>query len=412
MRAGASTATLQFPEGFFPVEGLVYPLDDLHARVLVIQQEERYALLTLELTSIPPDEISALNRILQEETGADVCRVLAVHTFSTPHFLPDHLLKTPEERFKKQQLQELVGAAARQAAAGAVSRMQEVSLRIGAAPCMVNSARDVETPEGWWVAHNGPGPVDHIMTVLQLIGTDDQIAAAMVHYAVQSSVLDGSQLRCGGKSVSGDLAGMMATELEKEWSCPVLFLIGAAGDQAPRQKAVGFRWENGAMVRTDLQDEAIPICKALAHEMAEAARAAAQAAQPSSVATLRWDRCMVTLPTKKIERDLKKLHPTRVPSYEPDGETEQPVELLQLGSLKLIGVCPELNCVTAQEICRGDDMIRIVTLWNGGAKYMADAASCERITYESQNSPFMKGAAELLCSAAKDLLRSDWDLTQ
>ena len=66
---------------------------------------------------------------------------------------------------------------------------------------------------------------------------------------------------------------------------------------------------------------------------------------------------------------------------------------------------PELNCVTAQAICGGDPHVRVVTLWNGGAKYMADADSYDRITYESQNSPFGRGAAELLTQVARELLR-------
>lgn len=95
-------------------------------------------------------------------------------------------------------------------------------------------------------------------------------------------------------------------------------------------------------------------------------------------------------------------HPN--PPYEPDGESEQNVDLLQIGSLKLIGVKPELNGVTAKEISGYDQMVKVVTLWNGGAKYMADAASYDRITYEAQNSPFMKGAAELLAKCAGELL--------
>lgn len=65
---------------------------------------------------------------------------------------------------------------------------------------------------------------------------------------------------------------------------------------------------------------------------------------------------------------------------------------------------PELNCVTAREIAGDDPMVRIVTLWNGGAKYLADRESCRRITYESQNSPFYPGAAEMLVEAARELL--------
>ena len=55
MKAGASTRILRFPEGFFPTEGFSRQLDPLCARVLVLENGARYALLVLELTSIPPE---------------------------------------------------------------------------------------------------------------------------------------------------------------------------------------------------------------------------------------------------------------------------------------------------------------------------------------------------------------------
>ena len=402
MKAGAAVRTLEFPEDFFPVEGFAKPIDSLHARVLVLEGEIRCAILVLEMTSLPPDEIEALRAILKEETGAEHCFCLVTHTFSAPHFMPEHALQTEEARHKKRQLRQAVYQAVREGAAEAMANLQPVSLAAGQAACMVNSPRDVQTPQGWWIANNGAGAVDHTMTTLRL-----GKAAVLVHYPIQSSVLDGSQLRTGGKAVSGDLAGMMASALEKELGCPVLFLIGAAGDQAPRCKAVNFTvGAQGELLPTDMQEDAIPVCQGLAAEMLEAAQAALEHEQRVEDAPLEWRQTAVTVPAKKIERDLKKLHPTRVPPYEPDGQSEQTVDLLQIGKLKLIGVKPELNCVTAMQICGEDPLVKVVTLWNGGAKYMADAASCDRITYESQNSPFMKGAAEQIVEAARSLLRS------
>lgn len=404
MKAGASVRALRFPEGFFPTEGFARQIDALHARVLVLEGEERHALLVLEMTSIPGEEIDALSAVLKEETDAAHTYVLASHTFSAPHFMPDHALKTDGEREKKRQLQSLVREAVRGAAREAAARVTEVSLSLGTSECAVCTARDVLTDAGWWIANRGEGPVDQAMTVLRMQESSGKTAVVLVHYSVQSSVLDGSELREGGKAVSGDLAGRMAAELEEELGAPVLFLIGAAGDQAPREKAVGFVMENGVMRRTDMQDEAIALCKAQAHEMAEAARRALSGAKMVESGTLSFASCTVRVPAKKIERDLKKLHPTKVPPYEADGESEQTVELLRVGALSLVGVKPELNCVTAQAICGGDPAVRVVTLWNGGAKYMADADSYDRITYESQNSPFGRGAAELLAQAAGELL--------
>ena len=82
----------------------------------------------------------------------------------------------------------------------------------------------------------------------------------------------------------------------------------------------------------------------------------------------------------------------------------QPVCVLTLGEAQLVGVLPELNCVTAKAITQDHPLARVVTLFDGGAKYMADADSYDRITYEAMNSPFGKGAAERLTEAARALL--------
>lgn len=399
MNAGAAVRTLMFPDDFFPAEGFTRVIDSLHARVLVMDGGIRCAMLVLDMTSLPPNEVETLKTILKEETGAEQCFCLVTHTFSAPHFMPDHILKTEDERSKKAQLQNAVYSAVREAAAEAARSVHPVSASIGTAQCTVNSPRDVETPMGWWIASNGPGPVDHTLTAIRLGD-----AAVLVHYPIQSSVLDGSRMQGGGKAVSGDLAGRMASALEDKLGCPVLFLIGAAGDQAPRQKAVDIAvCEDGSMQQTDMQEEAIPVCAELAAEMTASALAVLNAAEPMPGEKLAWYQTAVTVPAKKMERDLHKLRPTRIPPYEPDGEAVQTVDILQIGELQLIGVKPELNCVTASQISSGDPMVKVVTLWNGGAKYMADAASCDRITYESQNSPFMKGAAERMVKAAKEL---------
>ena len=65
--------------------------------------------------------------------------------------------------------------------------------------------------------------------------------AAVFHYGLQSSVLDGSALSAGGKAVSPDVAGIACDYVEKNTGDDgfvALYLIGAAGDQAPVEKAV------------------------------------------------------------------------------------------------------------------------------------------------------------------------------
>lgn len=402
MRAGAATKPLIFPEDFLPVEGFTRCMDTLHARVLVLEEKTRHALLVLEMTSLPPEEIETLSRILREQTQADHCHILVTHTFSAPHFQPDFMLTDEIDRRKKRQLKELVYAAVQDAAGDAVESLEEASCRLGVADCDVATARDVLTPDGWWVGSRGEGPVDPRMSVLYLAGEKGSIAA-LVHYSVQSSVLDGSVFSDGGKPVSGDLAGRMASELEGNWGCPVLFLIGGAGDQAPGDKAKREWFENGVRRETDLREAILPLLEKQAAAMASAARNAHICAREMGT-ELEFRSGTVTLPGKQIQRNLRLLHPTKEPPYQRQGESEQTVTLLSIGGWKLIGVRPEVNCITARQITGDDPMVRVVTLWNGGAKYLADWESCQRITYESQNSPFYPGSAELLVEAARALL--------
>ena len=403
MRVGAATHKIILPDGFLPTEGFARQIDELHVRALVLEKERRLALLAVELTSLPPEEIKALKAIACAASGAERAFVCATHTFSAPHFMPDHQLDEAG-RAKKEQLREAVQNAAREAARVAAQGMKEARLTFGEARCAVNTARDVETPLGWWVDKNGGGLVDHRMTAIGFTDEAGTRIATLLHYPIQSSVLDGSQLCEGGKVVSGDLAGWMAVEVEERTNAPALFLIGAAGDQAPREKAVGFIVENGELRRTDRQDDAIEVGRRLAKEMAQAALEAIASEQPIKADTLAITETEVVVPAKKMERDLHKLHPTRIAPYEADGVCMQPVCVLTLGEAQLVGVLPELNCVTAKAITQDHPLARVVTLFDGGAKYMADADSYDRITYEAMNSPFGKGAAERLTEAARSLL--------
>ena len=154
MRVGAATRKITLPDGFLPTEGFARQIDELHVRALVLEKERRLALLVVELTSLPPEEIKALKAIACAASGAERAFVCVTHTFSAPHFMPDHQLDEAG-RAKKEQLREAVQNAAREAARVAAQGMKEARLTFGKARCAVNTARDVETPLGWWIDKNG-----------------------------------------------------------------------------------------------------------------------------------------------------------------------------------------------------------------------------------------------------------------
>lgn len=147
MRVGAATYPMILPADFLPTEGFTKQIDELHVRVLVMEKESRLALMAVELTSLPPEEIEALKAIVCKASGAEKAFICVTHTFSAPHFMPDHQLDDAGKG-KKAELRKAVQLAAQQAARDAAQAMKQARLTFGEAACTVN------TPGMWkplWV---------------------------------------------------------------------------------------------------------------------------------------------------------------------------------------------------------------------------------------------------------------------
>ena len=411
MQAGAGKAELVFPEGFFPTEGFGKICSPLFARAAVFESENgRAAILSLELTSLPPDEVEALRGILREETEAqpEAIWVCVTHTFSAPHILPDFALHSEADRQNKARLRALVHTATRLAAQQAMQMLEPVVLRLGRDICDANRSRDFETPAGWWIGCRGAGFSDHTVTVLRADRPNGVPVLLAVQYGVQSSVLDGVQLP-DGKPVSGDLAGEACRVLEAQQpGCTVLFLPGAAGDQAPREKAhTAALNAAGALTETDLGEAGLDISRTLGAELAGAAARAADAAREMPLQDFAAVCKTISLPAKSITADIHTLKPVRTYLYDPAGEKETTIWLLRIGILVLTGIQPEWNAVTARQLAAASPHPNTcaVTLVNGGAKYLPDADSYRNFTYEAMNSPFAPGSAEKLRDAILEQLR-------
>lgn len=80
--------------------------------------------------------------------------------------------------------------------------------------------------------------------------------------------------------------------------------------------------------------------------------------------------------------------------------------MLNIGGAVFIGVQPELTARTGLALKAASPQPRtcLVTMVNGAAKYMADSGSYDRVTYASMNSPYGRGAAEILTARLTELL--------
>ncbi|MET7680413.1 hypothetical protein [Streptomyces sp. NPDC005423] len=414
LTAGAGRAEVELPSALLPVEGFASVHDPLSVRVLVLDDgATRAALVVVDQTSVFDEQVDRVRRIVGAACAVDAtdCLVVASHTFSAPHVFPPGRAATPPEEERAALLAAAVDDAVARAAAGAAASMRPALVGFRRGTCRVNVQRDVRTPHGWWVGADDEGDTDDGVGVLRIDASDGRPIAVLVNYAVQSSVMNGALTRAGERQVSADLAGAAVRRIEERCAegTVALFLIGAAGDQAPYLTAVRARVDEDGRVRhTDAHDDAHVLVGLLGERLGDAAlRAAGNIRTAPLTAPLRVVHDLVEVPGQKPPAGLHALRPSTRYVFEPDGTTEAPVVALRVGDTVFAGVQAELNARTGLAVKAASPWpdTCVVTMVNGAAKYMADAGSYDRMTYEAMNSRYARGAAETVAARIVAVLR-------
>lgn len=313
---------------------------------------------------------------------------------------------SPEEQAESKAQTDALWAAIDTAAKQAADTLQPAVCYAAYGRSEVNTGRDVETKDGWWLAEGSDAYADHTLPVVFFETLEDAPIAVLYNFPVQSSVLDHAVMGDGGYVVSGDLAGRASAYLEEKY--PVaLFLCGAAGDQAPRQKAsTNLLDGDGTLRPVERGEDGIAIKNALGDELGQdvlSARSRAEILEPD--AKIEAANSFFSVPAK-VMPDRSEVVARTVPNYQNSGVTQSNVEVLRIGQLALVGVKPELSASVGALIRNGSPFpcTMVATMVNGGAKYMADREGFEHISYAAQNSPFGLGAAELLGQHALAML--------
>lgn len=409
MRIGISRSVMEFPHDFFPTEGFVLQAHPLHVRVFFVDEKNPYALVSIEMTSLADEECERLRKETAILLGIEESRVwISVsHTFSAPHILPDFVLKTEEEKEHRTLLRRTLSDAVRSAVWQARQEAAESTLSLHQGESQTFASRDIELPEGWWIGCGGKGPSDHTLTVLE-VRQNEKVKGLILHLNTQSSVLDGTGA-AEGKCVSGDYVGVACMELEKRYpGAAVMFMIGAAGDQAPIQRGKGYAPDGqGGYAEIDLHEESVAVAEKLGQQLTGEVMAALRTDGMKLTGEVKTASRSFNAPAKKMNRNLRELKPAHTCVWELDGDKEQTIELFALGDLAILGVKPELTYPTLKQIQATSpySMTLVSTLINGGAKYMADQSAYDRCMYEAVNSPFAPGAAEMLVKEAAALLK-------
>jgi neutral ceramidase len=408
-RAGAGKAVIDLPASLLPIDKFTTVLDPLSVRVLVLGDgKTRAALALIDQTSLGAGDVGAMKAVVAKATGVPVEAVLVIasHTFSAPHMFaanpPPGMAVEPEESARAKLYAANVMAALEQAARDAAKGEVPASLRFGTGVSHVAVNRNVDTPQGWWLGTDETGFTDPTVSMLTLVAGDQRVIGALMNYAVQSSVMDQTGAPDGGKAVSADLAGVAMARVEAKLGGVGLFATGAAGDQVPTYAARRYVYgTDGKAAINTWGAGAYPLVALQGERLGDAALRAAEAAKPVAAGPLGLFTGKVTLSTQERPKQLAQLKPSRDYHYAINGKADAPYTLLTLGDVAIVGVQVELNAATGAWI-RAHSPYRhtiVATMVNGAAKYLPDAQSYQRITYQAMNSSYGPGSAEVMASA-------------
>jgi neutral ceramidase len=434
-RAGAGKSDIQTSPDMWPVDGFTSQHDPLAVRVLLMDDGSlRTAIVVIDQTSISDGAIARDKATLTKlaDVPADNTIVVASHTFSAPHVNggapgggnggpgggPGVVLGASGGRNSAPALSpgtiafaKAIDAALEAAVTQAKNSLQPARVGFGVGASDVSVNRDVPTPQGWWLGGDPAGFSDKSLPVVRIDSIDGKPLAVLINEAVQSSIMDHSENANGSKPVTADIAGAATRFVEEQYGggTVAIFLVGAAGDQAPIFQ--GNRYvlsKDGSTTRVDIHEAGFTLVdligERLGSETLQVSEGIKATATPTPTLQV-WRRTLKVL--SQVGSKGLPTGPVMSYEYQQGPEIDVPVVLMRIGDIALVGLQAELAASVGAQLKANSPFPHtiVVTMVDGGAKYMPDSKSYERFTYEARNSRYARGAAEMTASGVDDLLR-------
>ena len=359
--------------------------DPIFARALVLSDAaETVAIVTVDLPEV--GDMAPLRRRIERELGIPFNNIMiaATHNHSAPRIgkvSPGTLAQNggPEsDRYSDVVYDKVVGVLR---AAQAAAQTARFGLAKGEANVNVN--RDQYTPgKGWDLGYNPEGVSEKTVWVLKFEALNGKPIAVVFDYAVHSNVTFGI------KEISGDLAGAAERYVEKYDADGVvaMFMMGAAGDQAPRVFHAGQRGDVArdrelAYQASDAQGLMLG---------AEVLRVLNLITAPTSKVRIRAAARAVVCPTKPGQSQMATMTTVRSPTV-----TLQ-LGLIMLNEVGIAGVSGEVVTDIYRHLQRDTPLANTIlaTIVNDRVGYLVDDAAYDKPTFEVNGSPAARGCAE------------------
>lgn len=429
LRAGAGCAAIQFSPEMFPTDGIYGVHDAPHARVLVLEAGEKAAIVVFEMVNgdsfveLAKDIVSEICDVPRDHVWVHVTHAITTpHTPGGPSAVPGEIRSgpggpggpgpkhDPDGPKKRELFLAAIEASARTAAQQAADGMRDAVYGVGTGDCDVACNRDVETPFGWWTGLNPEGKTNKKMTILAVKALDGTPIGYFMSYGIKPCAIDNSDMGKPSRLTSTDVPGLACTMMEERFGAPCLFAMAAAGDQVPRgQIYVDVVDEEGKVGHSDLgYAKGLEVVEQLGKEMGEVAIRIAEGIN------CRQAEADVAVVSDNVLLDLKgstgrRSAPVKSMECKADGQILLAAEGIRLGQdFAFVAVKPETNCQTERELWEQSPFEHTVLLsmTNGGMKYMPDQEAYDKATWEAGSSMLMPGSAEKWRQRAVDMLKA------
>jgi neutral ceramidase len=402
LKAGAGAAEIVFPSALFAtpaaVEGFGGTIhDNPHARVMVLETNNKVAIVSLELVRTDADAVAMVKDIVNQYTGTPKGNIWvhSNHTITTPHEPSDAALKS----LWMTSLQTAITTAAQQAS----TSFQPATAGFGTGTSDVNENRNVLMSDGQYhIGLGGTLTSNKTMTILKVnAAASGSPIGFIVSYGIKPTAIDNAGQAAGVRQISSDVPGLACTLMEQQFGAPTLFLMGASGDQTPKYDGLRAVDNGGGSVTDNVDfyaitgmDGILQQMTTLGTQMGNDAIAIAKTISPAdshqaisySVGSFQWpDSTNATL-------------------------TQTQVDSIRFGDSAFVGFKPEIDATTEEQLQAaaqqlGYSHVMLDSFLGGDAKYMPhSAAYAAPLTVEAKKTGFAVGAAEELVATSLKLL--------
>lgn len=382
MRAGSGKTLLELSDSLFPIENFRYLHDELACRVIILEQQETFVFVSIDLTSLQEYAIEAIKKEVGRKYAVPLEHIFisVTHTFSAPHTRSIEALKRSSAQIQEKNklfLKSILAAVAG-AVEEAIKTLQRIKIIGQTTKTDATINRDVEQAEGYWIGRNPEGFSDGTVSILKFVTESQELLAVIYSMDVQSSLVE----TMDKEAVSSDFIGSVSKCIEDNFNCPALFMLGAAADQVPRMPSKDF--QELVQQASELGNV---IIRTLNQEIGE------------SNEQISLGKVVMTVKGQEFP-DRKELNPTRNYKFISSTDREVVIYLLTFGEAVIVMMKPEITSIIGSQIraCSPYKTTLVATMINGGQKYMADEESYQKCTYEAMNSMFACGSAEVICT--------------